>query len=99
MRYGLLVIAVLAACEAKYDPSSDNDDPDPDPLDLSASGCHSIEGRYSSSPVTGPDCTSPENFCTAGTTTGDMESSYAFTMATQSPADATNLPGIIFYTG
>jgi hypothetical protein len=44
-------------------------------------------------------CLSPVGLCTAGRVWGGIQGTYAFTMATASPANPVDVPTILFFTG
>ena len=61
--------------------------------------CVQPSGDFTSVLIGGPACTSPVNFCTEGTLTGDLPSTYNFVMLTQTPAPTPEHPSRAIYTG
>lgn len=59
--------------------------------------CRKVKGKFVSTPSW--PCSSPVFFCTAGTLTGGLRGTYAFTMNTSTPAGDPTVPGVMFYTG
>ena len=61
--------------------------------------CAELDGAFVASAAPGPGCASPVGFCTAGTLTGDIVGTYAFTMTSMTPASDDPAETTFTFTG
>jgi hypothetical protein len=64
------------------------------------SGCKAVHGKFSSSAVLPPDCTSPVGLCTAGQLSGSLNgATYAFTMNNLTAVPEAEAQFVTFFSG